>query len=136
MHLRSASVVSGLLVLTVPGQARRPGESPQGETFYALGGDAMAALGFTLKSGRFLDRNDAYGFFETLGDLRIGKIRQTLQLHARKYPTHYVDGKTIIMTNQKINYLRHCFESGQLSRFIHDVRHHRRIPPFARRIDF
>lgn len=46
--------------ITVPGQVRRPGESPQGETFYALGGDAMAALGFTLKSGRLLDRNDAH----------------------------------------------------------------------------
>lgn len=46
--------------ITVPGRVRRPGESPQGETFYAVGGDAMTALGFTLKSGRFLDRNDAH----------------------------------------------------------------------------
>jgi len=46
--------------ITVPGQVRRSGESPQGETFYAVGGDAMTALGFTLKSGRFLDRNDAH----------------------------------------------------------------------------
>lgn len=46
--------------ITVPGHARPPGESPQGETFYALGGDAMTALGFTLKRGRFLDRNDAH----------------------------------------------------------------------------
>ncbi len=46
--------------ITVPGHVLRLGESAQGETIYALGGDAMAALGFNLERGRWLDRSDPH----------------------------------------------------------------------------
>ncbi len=46
--------------ITVPGHVLRAGESAQGETIYALGGDAMAALGFNLERGRWLDRSDPH----------------------------------------------------------------------------
>jgi predicted permease len=46
--------------ITVEGHALRPGESPHGETFYALGGGAMPALGLPLRQGRLLDAADAH----------------------------------------------------------------------------
>ncbi len=49
---------SGKSAVRVKGHAPRPGESPQGHYVFGVGGDYFAALGFTLREGRFLDASD------------------------------------------------------------------------------
>ena len=44
---------------TVEGHRLRPGESPRGHYSYSVGGDYFAAMGFTLRAGRFLTAADS-----------------------------------------------------------------------------
>lgn len=44
---------------TVKGYVRKPGESLRGSYSYGVGGDYFAAMGFTLRAGRFLNASDS-----------------------------------------------------------------------------
>ena len=44
---------------TIEGRAPKPGEPPHGHYSYSVGGDYFAALGFSLREGRFLDAADS-----------------------------------------------------------------------------
>lgn len=63
----SAGVVSnvpfsgktGKSAATVAGHVRRPGESARGHYFYGVAGDYFRAIGFSLRSGRFLTPEDS-----------------------------------------------------------------------------
>jgi predicted permease len=50
---------SGKSAATVKGHLRRPGESPQGHYSYGVDGDYFAAMGFSLREGRFLTADDS-----------------------------------------------------------------------------
>lgn len=50
---------SGKSAATVKGHVPRPGESPRGHYSYGVDGDYFAAMGLTLKEGRFLDARDS-----------------------------------------------------------------------------
>ncbi len=50
---------SGKSAATVQGHIRRPGESPRGNYSYGVDGDYFAAMGFTLREGRFLTADDS-----------------------------------------------------------------------------
>jgi predicted permease len=50
---------NGRSAATVKGHVPRPGESPRGNYSYGVGGDYFRALGFTLRSGRFLTEADS-----------------------------------------------------------------------------
>jgi predicted permease len=53
------SGTSNKSAVKIAGHALRPGESPRGIYSYSVGGDAFAALGFTLREGRFLTAADS-----------------------------------------------------------------------------
>lgn len=53
------SGISNKSAVRVKGHARRPGESLRGHYSYGVGGDALAALGFSLREGRFLTADDS-----------------------------------------------------------------------------
>jgi predicted permease len=50
---------SGKSAATVKGHARLPGESPRGYYSYGVDGDYFAAMGFSLREGRFLTAGDS-----------------------------------------------------------------------------
>jgi len=50
---------SGKSAATVKGHVRLPGESPRGYYSYGVDGDYFAALGFSLREGRFLTADDS-----------------------------------------------------------------------------
>jgi predicted permease len=50
---------SGKSSATVMGHVRRPGESARGHYSYAVAGDYFRAMGFSLRSGRFLSADDS-----------------------------------------------------------------------------
>jgi predicted permease len=50
---------SGKSAATVKGRLRPPNESPHGHYSYSVGGDYFAAMGFTLREGRFLTGEDS-----------------------------------------------------------------------------
>lgn len=50
---------SGKSAATVAGHVRRPGESARGHYAYGVAGDYFRAMGFSLRSGRFLTPEDA-----------------------------------------------------------------------------
>jgi predicted permease len=50
---------SGKSAATVKGHVLRPGESPRGHYAYGLDGDYFAAMGFSLREGRFLTGDDS-----------------------------------------------------------------------------
>jgi predicted permease len=50
---------SGKSAATVEGHVRLPGESPRGHYSYRVDGDYFAAMGFSLREGRFLTADDA-----------------------------------------------------------------------------
>ena len=50
---------SGKSAATVKGHVRGPGESPRGHYSYGVDGDYFAAMGFTLREGRFLTADDS-----------------------------------------------------------------------------
>jgi predicted permease len=49
----------GKSAATVMGHVRRPGESPRGHYSYGVAGDYFRAMGFSLRSGRFLTADDS-----------------------------------------------------------------------------
>ncbi len=50
---------SGKSAATVVGHVRMPGESARGNYFYGVDGDYFAAMGFSLREGRFLTADDS-----------------------------------------------------------------------------
>jgi len=50
---------SGKSAAAVVGHVRQPGESPRGNYSYGVDGDYFAAMGFTLREGRFLTADDS-----------------------------------------------------------------------------
>ncbi len=50
---------AGKSAATVKGRLRRPGESPRGHYSYGVDGDYFAAMGFSLREGRFLTADDS-----------------------------------------------------------------------------
>jgi predicted permease len=50
---------SGKSAATVKGHVRLPGESPRGHYSYGVDGDYFAAMGFSLREGRFLTADDS-----------------------------------------------------------------------------
>ena len=50
---------SGKSAATVKGHLRLPGESPRGHYSYGVDGDYFAAMGFSLREGRFLTADDS-----------------------------------------------------------------------------
>ncbi len=50
---------SGKSAATVKGHVRLPGESPRGHYSYGVDGDYFAAMGFSLRAGRFLTADDS-----------------------------------------------------------------------------
>jgi len=50
---------SGKSAATVKGHRSRPGESPRGHYSYGVDGDYFAAMGFSLREGRFLTADDS-----------------------------------------------------------------------------
>ena len=50
---------SGKSAATVEGHVRQPGESPRGHYSYRVDGDYFAAMGFSLREGRFLTADDS-----------------------------------------------------------------------------
>ena len=50
---------SGKSAATVKGRLRRPGESARGHYAYGVDGDYFAAMGFSLREGRFLTAEDS-----------------------------------------------------------------------------
>lgn len=50
---------TGKSAATVKGHVLRPGESPRGHYAYGLDGDYFAAMGFSLREGRFLKADDS-----------------------------------------------------------------------------
>jgi predicted permease len=53
---------SGKSAATVMGHVRRPGESARGHYSYGVAGDYFRAMGFSLRSGRFLTADDSRRF--------------------------------------------------------------------------
>jgi predicted permease len=51
---------SGKSAATIKGRVPQPGEAPRGHYSYSVGGDYFAAMGFTLKEGRFLTADDGH----------------------------------------------------------------------------
>jgi predicted permease len=51
---------SGKSAATVMGHVRRPGESARGHYSYGVGGDYFRAMGFSLRTGRFLTADDSH----------------------------------------------------------------------------
>src|SRR6202030_344394 len=49
----------GKSAATIAGHVRRPGESPRGHYSYGVAGDYFRAMGFALRSGRFLTADDS-----------------------------------------------------------------------------
>src|SRR5712664_955039 len=49
----------GKSAATIAGHVRRPGESARGHYSYGVGGDYFRAMGFSLRSGRFLTADDS-----------------------------------------------------------------------------